>query len=352
MVPRAVKRPSALALLLVAAAVAAPGWEPLAPLPDPLGVAGPFAGVTNGALLVAGGANFPRGYPWAGGAKVWHDTVWVLPTPGGLWRVGGVLPRPLGYGVAVTTPAGVLCVGGSDAQRHWADCFRLTWANDRLSVDPLPALPRALASLCGALVGATLYVAGGSATPDAVETSRACWSLDTSRPGAGWQELPPCPGGGRMLAVAAGLASGFCLAGGVDLSAGPDGKPVRRYLRDAWCYQPAGGWRRLADLPWPVCAAPSPGPVVSPTRFLVLGGDDGSKLGFQPVQAHPGFNRRVLCYDAAAGRWTEQGELPAAQVTTTMVVWDGRIVVPSGEVRPGVRSAQVWTSRLADHQSN
>ncbi|MGB0741144.1 MAG: hypothetical protein ACPGXX_13810, partial [Planctomycetaceae bacterium] len=35
-------------------------WQELPELPDDLGVAGPFAGVHNDALIVAGGANFPR----------------------------------------------------------------------------------------------------------------------------------------------------------------------------------------------------------------------------------------------------------------------------------------------------
>ena len=34
-------------------------WSELARLPNELGVAGPAAGVHNGALIVAGGANFP-----------------------------------------------------------------------------------------------------------------------------------------------------------------------------------------------------------------------------------------------------------------------------------------------------
>ena len=44
-------------------------WGELPPLPtigeeaEALGVAGPFVGVHNGALLVAGGANFRRGCP-------------------------------------------------------------------------------------------------------------------------------------------------------------------------------------------------------------------------------------------------------------------------------------------------
>lgn len=38
-------------------------WGRLAPVPDPIGVAGPVAGVSGDALIVAGGANFPNGFP-------------------------------------------------------------------------------------------------------------------------------------------------------------------------------------------------------------------------------------------------------------------------------------------------
>src|SRR6185369_2510250 len=87
-------------------------WKALPPLPDALGVAGAFAGESGGALLVAGGANFPDKMPWEGGKKVWHDTVWVLERPDGAWREAGRLPRPLGYGVSVTHHGSVVCVGG------------------------------------------------------------------------------------------------------------------------------------------------------------------------------------------------------------------------------------------------
>src|SRR4051794_14537917 len=53
-------------------------WKQLPSLPDAEGFAGSFAGVSNGALLVAGGTNFPGKKPWEGGAKVWYDTVYVL----------------------------------------------------------------------------------------------------------------------------------------------------------------------------------------------------------------------------------------------------------------------------------
>ena len=94
-------------------------WETLPSLPDPLGYAGSFAGVGRGALLVAGGANFPDRPPWEAGTKTWTDRVFLLAEPAGRWvELEGKLPRPLGYGVSATTGDGLLCAGGSDARRH------------------------------------------------------------------------------------------------------------------------------------------------------------------------------------------------------------------------------------------
>ena len=41
--------------------------------------------------------------PMEGGRKVWYDTAYVLDRTNGPWRAVSKLPRPLGYGVSVTT---------------------------------------------------------------------------------------------------------------------------------------------------------------------------------------------------------------------------------------------------------
>ena len=101
-----------------------------------------------------------------------------------------------------------------------------------------------------------------------------------------------------MLAVAGGLEGSFYLFSGVKLSAGDDGKPVREYLRDAYRFTPGEGWKRLADLPRAVAAAPTPAPTVV-SRLVILTGDDGLNVDFQPVEKHPGFPRKnALAYDS------------------------------------------------------
>ena len=318
-------------------------WEKLPPIPDRLGFAGPFVGSHNGALLVAGGANFPDKLPWEGGTKVWYDTVFVLEKADGTWKKAGKLPRPLGYGVSLTSKDGVLCIGGSDAQRHYAETFLIRCEKAQVRTEPLPPLPRPCANFCGALVGQVAYVAGGLETASATNTLKTFWSLDLSLPRPQWKELDPWPGPARMLATAAALDGGFFLASGADLTVDESGKTVRRYLKDAYLYKPGKGWKRLADLPRPAVAAPTPAPVLHKFSVLILGGDDGSLVNYQPLDQHPGFPRSIVAYSAKADTWDACGEMPAAHVTTCLTAWNGRLIIPSGEVRPGIRSPAVWS---------
>jgi N-acetylneuraminate epimerase len=320
-------------------------WGTIPPLPDPLGVAAPFAGVSDGALLVAGGANFPAGYPWQGGKKAWHDAVYVLTGTNASWQSAGKLPRPLAYGVSLTTPDGVLCAGGSDATRHYAEVFLLQWSPRGLVTRNLPSLPVPLANAAGALVGSTVFIAAGADQPGEVAALNRCFVLDLAAASPQWQEIEPLPGKARILPVAAAVEGAFYLAGGAALES-TNGHVARVYLRDAWRYRAGEGWRRLADLPKPSVAAPSPAPTVDGS-FLLVGGDDGSLAGFQPVEKHPGFPRAILAYDTRTDAWRLVGELPAARATVPAVAWRGGFVIPSGEARPGVRSPQVWTFRAA-----
>lgn len=328
-----------LILIVTSGTATVLGDEQLPPIPNRVGVAGAFAGVSHGALIVAGGANFPERMPWDGGVKVWHDDVYVLESPSGDWQQAGVLPMPLGYGVSVTFDDAIVCVGGSDAQRNSSGVLRIEWRDQSLSITQLPSLPQPIASASGALAGSLLYIAGGVDRPDATSVLNTLYCMDLASETPAWTTLEPCPGGGRMLAVAAGNGDSFWLVSGVDLIAGPDGKPRRRYLRDAWRYQPQSGWTRIADVPHAVVAAPSPAPIHD-SGILILGGDDGSQMDAHPL-THRGFNQSVLHYSPAADRWTMTSTLTTPRVTTPVIRWHDAWIIPSGEVRPGVRSPDV-----------
>ena len=93
-------------------------WRELPPLPR--AIAGQMAGNSHGALLVAGGTDFPAP-PTEGGAKVWYDTVHVLEPGASSWTSTTPLPHPLAYAAAATTADRVVLAGGSDATQHYAD---------------------------------------------------------------------------------------------------------------------------------------------------------------------------------------------------------------------------------------
>lgn len=338
---------SAVCLIALCAWAEEPAWQwsQLAPLPDAEGVAGAFAGVSNGALIVAGGANFPRDKWAAAPPKIWHGAASVLEKPDGEWRGGFKLPHALAYGVSITTRDGVVCAGGSDSTRHFAEVFWLRWSDGKLTSKALPPLPRPCANACGALVDETIYVAGGVESPTAMTALKMFWALDLQALDRGWQTLPPWPGRERTLAMAATVDGSFCLIGGASLHADEAGKPVRDFLRDCFRFTPGRGWERLADLPHAVAAAPSPAPVID-GRVLILSGDDGANVTFEPLVKHPGFPREVLAYDIARNTWSTAGAAPFSRATTPVVKWAGGFVMPSGEVRPRERSSEVWLLRV------
>jgi N-acetylneuraminic acid mutarotase len=312
--------------------IAAMAWTRLPDIPDARGFAGAFAGVQDGKLIVAGGTHFIDKMPWEGGTKVWYDTVFAFD---GEWKPAGKLPKPNGYGVSVTTGQGMLIAGGGNATEHFREVF---WLQKDAK---LPPLPKPCAFMSGCVLDDVIYIAGGIETPTATSTLNTFWSLDLKKPDAGWRELPACPGGGRILSCMAAAEGRVWLFSGAALKAGADGKPARIWLKDTWRYSEASGWQKQPDMPRVAVAAPGPAPVVD-GKILIIGGDDGQNVNFEPKSAHPGFPRDVLAFEVKTQTWSKAGEVPFSLVTTNAVIWNSEIIIPGGEARPGVRSPQVW----------
>ncbi|MEY4940415.1 MAG: Na(+)/glucose symporter [Verrucomicrobiota bacterium] len=378
-----------------------PALPPSPGQPTQPGVAGPFAGVHRDALIVAGGANFPQRAPWDGGAKIWWDDVFVLEglsTGRPRWADQTFkLPRALGYGMSFNTPEGVVCVGGNDAEACYREVFLLSWDSrtQTLATSPLPLLPEPLANMAGAMIGQTIYVAGGQHSMKDPTPSNCFWSLDLSRrerPGDfRWQVLPTWPGPPRVLPVAVAQPSGgrfYLFSGRV-----PHPGQATKILTDAYAYDPARQtWQALRNINgegrsgedgWSVMAGVAM--AHGDGELLVVGGDRGdlflrleqldseiatrqrsastastperSKLNAEInerirakralYESHPGFASEVLAYDPTRDRWTVAGKIPqAAQVTTIGVPWRGGLIIPSGEIRPGVRTPDIIHSKL------
>ena len=336
------------------------------PLPDGEGLAGAIAGRSGATIIVAGGANFPDEPRWET-AKVWHDAVMVLDLSdeSPAWTtLPDRLPRAIAYGVSLSHPTrGVISIGGADGREHLDDAFVLAIEGGDLVRSPLPDLPTPLAYATGVLVGDVVVVMGGQATPDG-PASDAVFTLDLSTLGTSteepaWRTRPVIPTGGRILPVAATHQGEVFLFSGVALE--PDGEGGHRrispYLTDAFAFDPRSGsnaWRRLADLPRPAAAAPSPAIPVGFDLLAIVGGDDGSLLdriaGLR--DDHPGFPDDVLVYHPITDRWTVRGRFPqdrtndrqppvtaaTVPIEGTGTSLDGGVLIASGEIRPRKRT--------------
>ena len=168
-----------------------------------IGIAGVFSGRIDGKLLIAGGANFPDRTPEANGEKRYHRDLYIY-DPSGSWQViRDALPEPRAYGISVTLPEGVLCIGGCNVSDCTDQVLLLTLDGNQPRFTPWPSLPRPLANAAGALIGHRIYVAGGIEQVEEAATTRNFFMLDLHDRGRGWQELPPWPGPARAFAVAA-----------------------------------------------------------------------------------------------------------------------------------------------------
>lgn len=318
-------------------------WVQLADLPDAEGYAGSYAGVSNGALIVTGGANFPEKPLWEGGPKRWTDRVFVMPAGSDSWVESTPLPKPLGYGATATLPQGVMLIGGSNANGTVADCYLLTWDGSSVHCKELPPLPTTLTGHAAAVMGGKVYVQGGSVAPGEQDAESRMWVYDPAA--ETWTEAPALPARGRFLQQMATVGDSIYVLGGIGLKDGEAGRKVRDMLTEAWSYSEAAGWQQLPELPHFCAAGPTPAPVIN-GRIYLLGGDDATVKGFTP-QNHPGFHNFTLCYCLKCGEWKDAGEMAVARAVLPCAEWNGLAVIINGEQRPGKRSNQVWGAKLA-----
>jgi SSS family solute:Na+ symporter len=325
-------------------------WQVLPSLPDEEGFAGMYAGVSNGVLLAAGGANFPEGRPWEGGQKVWYDRIFYLASPGSSWvETDQKLPAPLGYGLSASFDDYVLVVGGSHTAGHADAVYGLIFDGGAVRVDEaFPSLPYPLANMAGALVDGVLMLVGGQVKPDGLAESRFLYlDLNLPRELLQWREGPIFPGSSRIQAVAGVADKSFFILSGFHLTEKDEGWD-RHLLRDAYRFSfvdqvGEGVWEKLPDLPRGVAAAPTPAFSIGRSHLLIAGGIDTDERAAHGAIGHPGFSEQLLAFHVPSQQWVDMGSLPAggSRVTAPSVLWEKQWVVPSGEKFPGVRSPSV-----------
>ncbi len=363
-----------------------PDLAPFAGATQQDGLGGAFAGTHNGAIIMAGGTNFGGGYFWEGAQKQWFDQIMVLPPDSNTWQQQSIrLPGKWSYGVSISTAEGVILIGGRDESTVSRKVFRLQWDQtlNQVNLDTLPDLPTPLCFMSGALSGNTIYVAGGLDALAGVPQQHF-YSLDISEKGLenDWQTLPPWPGKPRLLPVAAAQSNGetdcFYLFSGQF----PRKGQTNEYLTDAFEYNPATkSWRQRAAIQpgkGPArCVFAAPGIDIGANHIAIFGGVSGeintqlenlnleidqtrdtaliAQLEEQKTniyRTHPGFPKTVLLYHTITDSWTTADEMPYDNMITTNIFRKGdQLVIPNGEIRPGVRTNRVVQIGMADRKA-
>ncbi len=345
-----------------AATAALHGWQRLAPLPDPVGFGGMFAGVLNGRLVTGGGSQFRDKPNWLQGEKTFSDRIFILASPDGAWVEAATrLPAKAGHFASAASAEAIYLAGGIDAN----GCVRETWelraTGETLAFRRLPDLPQALGYAAAALVGPRLYVTAGLTAPASKTPSAETWSLDVSGSSspastgtpAAWRREPDLPAPGVFVAAGASDGRDFYVFGGIGFDAAGKAIPSARAFRLA---PNARAWERLPDLPAPRVGPASPAPLVAKQRLFLIGGYAEVFPGAQ--RDHPGFSRQTLLYEIARNTWSPGPLLPhvpvldaerdrpsdpgpAPMIAAPCVLWHNRAVVISGEVRASVRTPTV-----------
>lgn len=63
--------------------------------------------------------------------------------------------------------------------------------------------------------------------------------------------------------------------------------------------------------------------------------------------SHPGFSKEILAYNIKEDKWTIAGQISFdSPVTTTAVIWGNKVMLPSGEIKAGVRTPQILSANL------
>ncbi|NTS43295.1 hypothetical protein HRG84_20605 [Flavisolibacter sp. BT320] len=340
--------------------------------PQALGVAGPVAGVHNDVLLVAGGANFPEGAPWLGGKKKYYREGFVFRKDrnGVLVKTADFsLPLAVGYSANCTTPFGIVAAGGEMDAGLLSSVLLLQWNKESQAVvfSNLPPLPFAVTNAAIAFYNNKLYLAGGER---AEAVSQNFLVLDMADTSAGWNTLPSIP---KPVSHAVpvvqhnGSEQALYLVGGRKRNPGGLSElSASVYVFDLI----KGAWVEKAPLPYALSAGT--GMAAGKQSILLFGGDTGEtfhqtesliaaianetdeskkqSLNNEKItvqSSHPGFCKQVLIYHTKKDKWEEAGCIPfSAPVTTTAVGWNGEVILPSGEIKAGVRTPYILSADL------
>ncbi len=329
-----------------------------------VGFAGPVTGNDKGVFIVGGGANFPDSFPWQGGKKKYYNEVYLFHCKKDQLKLVTqkfVLPESIAYPACSPTANGIFYAGGENENGISAKAWLMQWdaKTKKIIFKNLPQLPVPVSNAAATRIGNLVFVAGGE-TPTDASAQWVC--IDLKNIEKGWKPLTNIPHPVSHTVLAALNENQIMLAGGRKKNS----NGISDLYHDVYLYDISKNeWQQKASLPYSLSAGT--GVSINKDEMVIFGGDRGNT--FHEVEktiaaiknendeskkqslilqknnllsTHPGFSKEILHYAISSGKWDTIGEIPfATPVTTTAVEWGSCILIPSGEIKAGVRSPHI-----------
>ena len=357
-------------------------WKTIAELPPfrdqskSIGVAGPVVGIINNKLIVAGGANFPDKMPWKGGKKIYYNNISIFNKEKEQVfqeKIQNSLTSNIAYAANCITPLGVVYAGGENELGLSDKVYLLQWdeASNSMRQTKLPDLPVETTNGSLVCIDNTIYFLGGETLTN---TTNQFYSLNLIKINQGWMTLPVLPKPLSNMVVVAQYLNGqkqiYLMGGRAKQKNG-----ISDFSSDVYSFDiHLKIWDKKKSLPYPLSAGT--GAVFSEKYILLFGGDQGERFNkveqtisninlekeqFKKenlisiknklLESHPGFSNEILLYNTQKNIWLSNGFIPFnASVTTNLVQWGDEIIIPSGEIKAGVRTPRIISAKIILHE--
>ena len=326
-----------------------------------MGLSGVVSGLVGDQIIIAGGNNFPEGLPWEGGIKKYYKRVIVYNNQKDtlLNTFTFNLPANVAYAAVAQLKDGIFYAGGENENGPLSSAYLIKKSKSQsFEIIELPSLPIAISNAVAVATENAVYVLGG-ANKEGI--SNKVWKLALNNIKKGWTVQASLPQPTSFAAAAIANEHIYIMGGRCKEANG-----ISKIYKEVYAFDVENNfWEQKASLPETVSAACAL--AIDNNKILFIGGD--KIVVFHEVEmlaakiaattdttikkeltvvknnlqkTHPGFSKDVLAYDASLNKWSPYAQLSfAAPVTTNAFLFNHKIILPVGEIKPGIRTPYI-----------
>ena len=327
-----------------------------------MGLSGVVSGLVGDQIIIAGGNNFPEGLPWEGGIKKYYKRVIVYNNQKDtlLNTFTFNLPANVAYAAVAQLKDGIFYAGGENENGPLSSAYLIKKSKSQsFEIIELPSLPIAISNAVAVATENAVYVLGG-ANKEGI--SNKVWKLALNNIKKGWTAQASLPQPTSFAAAAIANEHIYIIGGRCKEANG-----ISKIYKEVYAFDVENNfWEQKASLPETVSAACAL--AIGNGKILFIGGDKGvvfhevemlaakiaattdpetknslTEIKNNLQKTHPGFSKDVRAYDASLNKWSPYAQLGfTAPVTTNAFLFNHKIILPVGEIKPGIRTPYIW----------